>query len=57
MIGFLVPHKDSDLPLYKFVVAVDKIEQLTKIDFLPKLDDASENKLEKSSDYKDWSFN
>lgn len=57
MIGFLVPHKDSDLPLYKFVVPVDKIEQLTKIDFFPKLDNAIENQLEKKSDYKDWSFN
>lgn len=57
MIGFLVPHKDSDLPLYKFVVPVDKIEQLTKINFFPKLDDATENQLEKKSDYKDWSFN
>ena len=57
MIGFLVPHKESDLPLYKFVVPVDKIEQLTKIDFFLKLDDAIENQLEKKSDYKDWSFN
>lgn len=56
MIGFLVPHKESNLPLYKFVVPVDKIEQLTKIDFFPKLDDDIENNLEKSSDYKLWSF-
>lgn len=56
MIGFLVPHKESDLPLYKFVVPVDKIEQLTKVDFFPKLDDDIENNLEKSSDYKLWSF-
>jgi hypothetical protein len=32
MIGFLVPYKDSDLSLCKFVVAIDKIEQLTNID-------------------------
>ena len=57
MIGFLIPHKDSDLPLYKYVVSVDEIERLTKIDFFPKLEDAQENKLEKSSDYKEWSFN
>lgn len=57
MIGFLVPHKESNLPLYKFVVPVDKIELLTKIDFFPKLDDVIENYLEKSSDYKAWSFN
>lgn len=57
MIGFLIPHQESELPLYKFVVAVDKIEELTNIDFFPKLNDTIENRLEKSSDYMDWSFN
>ena len=56
MIAFLVPAVDSDKPLYKFVVAVDEIEKLTGIDFYPTLDDNIESKLEKSSDYKDWSF-
>ena len=35
---------------------VDEIEKLTGIDFFPKLDDAIEQKLEASSDYKQWSF-
>ena len=56
MIAFLVPANDSKKPLYEFVVSVDEIEKVTGIDFYPKLDDAIENKLEKSSDYKDWSF-
>ncbi|GAA4293559.1 DNA/RNA non-specific endonuclease [Aestuariibaculum suncheonense] len=56
MIAFLMPHKDSNRPLYDFVVSVDSIEKLTKIDFFPELDDAIENKLEASSSYKDWSF-
>ena len=56
MIGFLVPAVDSDKPLYDFVVPVDEIEKLTGIDFYPKLEDSIENKLEKSSDYKGWSF-
>jgi endonuclease G len=56
MIAFLVPAVDSDKPLYEFVVSVDEIEKLTGIDFYPKLEDGIENKLEKSSDYKDWSF-
>ena len=47
MIGFLVPHKESDLPLYEFVVSVDKIEQLTKIDLFPRLEEVIENQLEK----------
>ncbi|MCR8666661.1 DNA/RNA non-specific endonuclease [Aestuariibaculum sp. M13] len=56
MIAFLMPHKDSNKPLYDFVVSVDSIEKLTGIDFFPELDDAIENKLEASSSYKDWSF-
>ena len=56
VIAFLIPHKDSNAPLYKFVVAIDDIERLTAIDFFPELPDAIEKSLEKSSDYKDWSF-
>jgi endonuclease G len=57
MIAFLVPNAKSDKPLYDFVVSVDSIEKMTGIDFFPKLDDKTENKLEKNSDYKAWSFN
>lgn len=57
MIAFLIPHKDSNKPLYEFVVSVDTIEKLTGIDFFPELDDAIENQLEASSSYKGWSFN
>lgn len=57
MIAFLIPHEDSNQPLYKFVVSVDKIEELTGVDFFSELDDTIENKLEASSSYKGWSFN
>lgn len=56
MIAFLVPHQDSERPLYEFVVSVDEIEKSTGIDFFPKLDDTDEVRLEKNSDYKNWSF-
>ena len=56
MIAFLMPHKDSNQPLYKFVVSVDEIEELTGIDFFSELDNSIENKLEASSSYKGWSF-
>lgn len=56
MIGFLVPAIDSNKPLYEFVVPVDEIEKLTGINFYPNLEDSIENKLEKASDYKGWSF-
>ena len=55
-IAFLIPHEDSNLPLYKFVVSIDEIESLTAIDFFPQLPDTLENRLEKSSNYKNWSF-
>ncbi len=57
MIAFLMPNKDSNEPLYNFVVSVDSIETLTGIDFFPEMDDAIETTLEAQSDYKDWSFN
>ncbi|MGA1226717.1 MAG: DNA/RNA non-specific endonuclease [Tamlana sp.] len=57
MIAFLMPHKNSNKPLYEFVVSADSIEKLTGIDFFPELDDTIEKKLEASSSYKDWSFN
>lgn len=55
-IAFLVPHEKSDKALYEFVTSIDQIELLTGIDFFPALPDDLENKLEKSSDYKNWSF-
>lgn len=56
-IAFLLPHKDSNKPLYQFVTSVDNIEKLTGIDFFPELDDDIENKIEASTSYKAWSFN
>ncbi|MDV7187676.1 DNA/RNA non-specific endonuclease [Lutibacter sp. TH_r2] len=55
-IAFLMPHKESNKPLYKFVTSIDEIENLTGIDFFPELEDALENKLEKSTNYSNWSF-
>lgn len=57
MIAFLIPHNNSDKPLYEFVVSVNKIEELTGIDFFTALDDDLENRLEASDSYKNWSFN
>ena len=56
IIAFLVPNEKSDKPLYSFVVSVDSLEKMTGIDFFPKLENKTENRLEKSSDYKAWSF-
>lgn len=55
-IAFLLPHQETEVPLYKFVVSIDEIEKKTGIDFFPKLPDAVENTLEKSTSYKEWAF-
>jgi len=57
MLAFLMDHKESKEPLYKFVVSVDEVEALTGIDFFHELEDTKENALEASSNYKNWSFN
>ncbi|WP_103069853.1 DNA/RNA non-specific endonuclease [Aquimarina sediminis] len=56
MVAFLVPHQDTKKPLEKFVVAVDKLEKLTGIDFFTALDDKIEDRLEASSMAKEWKF-
>lgn len=56
-IAFLIPHKKSDSALYQYVVSIDSIEKITGIDFFPKLDNKTENRLEKSNDYRAWIFN
>lgn len=55
-IVFLIPHQESKKPLHEFVVSIDELEQKTGIDFFYQLPDDLENKLEKSSSYKGWSF-
>lgn len=55
-IAFLLPHKNSNRPLYEYVVSIDQLEKITGIDFFPALPDQLEDKLEASSSYKGWSF-
>ena len=49
MIGFLLNNEPSDSSLKQFVVPVDQIEQLTGIDFFPKIPDNLERQLESKS--------
>ncbi|CAM1344723.1 DNA/RNA non-specific endonuclease [Tenacibaculum amylolyticum] len=55
-IAFLIPHKETDKPLHDFVISIDKLEEITNIDFFPELPDSIENKLEAATDYKNWAF-
>ncbi|ALM08038.1 endonuclease [Sediminicola sp. YIK13] len=56
VLGFLMPHKDSALPLEKFLVPVDSLETLTGIDFFEKLPNDREERLEKEVHIKGWKF-
>lgn len=55
-IAFLFPHQESKKSLQTFVVSIDKIEQLTHIDFFSSLPDELENKLESSTKTSNWKF-
>jgi endonuclease G len=55
-IAFLFPAQESKKSLQKFVTTIDRIEQLTNIDFFPNLPNEIENKLESSSSYSNWKF-
>lgn len=56
MIGFVIPNEGSNRSISEFVVSVDRIEELTKLDFFAKLPDAKEKQLEASVDPGKWGF-
>ncbi len=56
VIAFLLPHKESKKSLQNFVTSIDKIEQLTHLDFFPSLPDEIENKIESSTSFSNWKF-
>ena len=55
-IAFIIPHKETNKALYKFVTSIDNIEEKTGIDFFSEMEDSLENKLEKSTSYSNWNF-
>lgn len=55
-IAFLMPHKPSKEPLENFVVTIDRIEELTKIDFCYKLPNQVEEDLESKVDLEFWEW-
>ena len=56
MIAFLMPNEKVTLSLASYIVSVDKIEDLTGIDFYSQLDDDLEEKLESQKSIKEWNF-
>lgn len=54
-IAFLMPNEKSTKPLMEYAVSIDEIEEITGIDFFPKLlDDRLEAKLESQFDTDLW---
>ncbi len=56
VIAFLVPNEDSNLPLQYFVVSVDSIEKLTKIDFFEELPYELQESMESKVLLDGWGF-
>ena len=55
-IAFVLPNKGSKLPLKSFVVTIDSLEKLSKIDFFYKLDDKLETKVESLTCKECWTW-
>lgn len=53
-IAFLLPNKKPDSPLESYVTTIDKIEELTGINFYHNLPDDQENKLESDINQEAW---
>ena len=56
MIAFLLPNESNDASLNSFITTVDKIEQLTGIDFFASLPNQTEELLESSIVTSNWSW-
>lgn len=55
-IGFVLPNKASSATLKSFAVSVDSVEQLTGLDFFPRLPDDVEHRIESDASIEDWQW-
>ncbi len=53
-IGFVLDNKKSDAELFSFAVTIDRLEEITGLDFFPSIPDDTENKLEASIKVDSW---
>jgi endonuclease G len=49
-VAFVIPNRGTKLPLNKFAISIDSLEQLSKLNFMEALDDGIEIQLEKTID-------
>ena len=55
-IAFILPNKASKKPLSDFVVSINRVEEVTGLDFLTNLSPSLEEALEKEQDLSLWNF-
>jgi endonuclease G len=55
-LGFVLPNKKGSLPLPSYAVSVDRVEEITGIDFYHGLPDDIEEALESDYDITKWIF-
>jgi endonuclease G len=55
-IGFIIPNQGSKSDISSFAVSIDKVEQLTGLNFFPNLPDQQENSLESSVCIPCWTW-
>lgn len=53
-IAFLMPNQKLSYPIESYAVSIDKVEELTGINFFPNVEDALEDKVEQQTDIKVW---
>lgn len=56
VLGFLMQGIEQNKPLQRFVVPIDRIEQLTGIDFFYQMSQASQKAFEEKVDLNNWKF-
>ena len=53
-IGFMMPNKECEYPVFNYACTIDSVEAITGIDFFASLPDDEEHKLESSFDINKW---
>ncbi len=53
-IAFIMPNQKGEVPILNYAVTIDKIEEITGIDFFPELPDKIEKKLESQLNVDMW---
>ena len=53
-LAFILPHERSDSSLYKYIVSINDVEEITGIDFYHKIDKAVQAEVESNIDVKLW---